>query len=182
MTENLYRTLNLTEKASADEIQRAYRTLALRYHPDRNPSSGSATLMAAINTAYEVLSEPARRAAYDKTQTPREATIDDTVLDAARDMLVKRSWAVIQDGREDLVLRNGSRCAHISLTGQLTCALFERFRLRSMGFCAVLAVRVEPPLPVSPRSGVVLDLLHSRIYGGDFPDSTYQELFKPFLM
>jgi curved DNA-binding protein CbpA len=181
MIENLYRMLNLTERATPDEIHRAYRMLAMRYHPDRNPSSGSATLMAAINRAYEVLSEPASRAAYDKTQTPREATIDDTVIDAARDMLLKRSWAVVQETREDLVLRNGSRCAHISLIGQLDSALFNRFHQRATGFCAVLAVRVEPPVPVPPRSAVVLDLMHSRIYGGDFPDSTYQELFKPFL-
>jgi curved DNA-binding protein CbpA len=181
MIENLYRMLNLSGRATPDEIHRAYRMLAMRYHPDRNPSAGSATLMAAINRAYEVLSEPDSRAAYDKTQTPREATIDDTVLDAARDMLLKRSWVVVQEGREDLVLRNGSRCAHISLAGQLDAALFNRFHQRSMGFCAVLAVRVEPPVPVPPKSAVVLDLMHSRIYGGDFPDPTYQELFKPFL-
>lgn len=182
MTEDLYRTLNLTERATADEIVRAYRMLALRYHPDRNPNSGSAMLMAAINSAYEVLGEPARRAAYDKTQTPRGASIDETIIDAARDMLFKRTWAVVQEGRDDLVLRNGSRCAHISLTGQLDSASFHRFHQRAVGFCAVLAVRVEPPLAVPPQSAVVLDLMHSRIYGGDFPDAAYKELFKPFLV
>jgi molecular chaperone DnaJ len=181
MTEDLYRILNLTGTATADEIQHAYRALALRYHPDRNSNAGSATLMAAINRAYEILSEPALRAAYDRTQTPREASIDETVIDAARDVLFKRSWNVVQEGREDLVLRNGSRCAHISLTGQLNGSTFDRFHHRSLGFCAVLAVRVEPPLVVPPQSAVVLDLMHSRIYGGDFPDSAYKELFKPFL-
>ncbi len=181
MTEDLYRILNLTGTATADEIHRAYRALALRYHPDRNASAGSATLMAAINRAYEILSEPATRAAYDRTQTPREASIDETVIDAAREMLFKRSWNVVQEGREELVLRSGSRCAHISLAGQLNAISFDRFHHRSVGFCAVLAVRVEPPLAVPPHSAVVLDLLHSRIYGGDFPDTAYRELFKPFL-
>ena len=181
MTEDFYRILNLTGTATPDDIHRSYRALALRYHPDRNPSAGSVTLMAAINRAYEVLREPARRAAYDRTLTPREASIDETVIDAARDMLFKRSWNVVQEGREDMILRNGSRCAHISLTGQLSAPSFERFHQRSVGFCAVLAVRVEPPLAVPPRSAVVLDLLHSRIYGGDFPDTAYRELFKPFL-
>jgi curved DNA-binding protein CbpA len=181
MTEDLYRILNLTATATGDEIQHAYRALALRYHPDRNANAGSATLMAAINRAYEILSEPALRAAYDRTQTPREASIDETVIDAARDMLSKRSWNVVQEGREDLVLRNGSRCAHISLTGQLNGSSFDRFHHRSLGFCAVLAVRVEPPLVVPPQSAVVLDLMRSRVYGGDFPDSAYKELFKPFL-
>ena len=181
MTEDLYRTLNLSQKATADEIHRAYRTLALRYHPDRNPNSGSATLMAAVNRAYEVLSEPVRRTEYDKTQTPRESGIDETVIDAARDLLLKRNWTLVTQSREDIVLRNGSRCAHISLAGQLNAASFERFHNRSVGFCAVLAVRVEPPVSVPPHSAVVLDLMHSRVYGGDFPDPAYKELFKPFL-
>ena len=181
MTEDLYRILNLNGAATSDEIHRAYRSLARRYHPDRNATTGAATLMAAINRAYEILKEPSRRAAYDRTLTPRESCIDGTVLDAARDMLFKRSWNVVQEGREDIVLRNGSRTAHISLTGQLTSASFERFHHRSLGFCAVLAVRVEPPLTIPPQSAVVLDLLHSRVYGGDFPDSAYKELFKPFL-
>jgi hypothetical protein len=181
MTEDLYRTLNLTQKATADEIHRAYRSLALRYHPDRNPQSGSATLMASINRAYEVLSEPARRMVYDRTQVPREAGIEETVIDAARDLLLKRSWTLVTQGREDIVLRNGSRCAHISLAGQLNNATFERFHRGAVGFCAVLAVRVEPPVSIPTQSAVVLDLMHSRIYGGDFPDSAYKELFRPFL-
>src|SRR6185436_12312219 len=148
MTEDLYRILNLTGSATDAEIHRAYRGLALRYHPDRNSSAGSATLMAAINRAYEILKEPSRRAAYDRTQVPRESCIDETVIDAAREMLSKRSWNVVQDSREDLILRSGSRCAHVSLTGQLNSTSFDRFHQRSLGFCAVLAVRVEPPLTV----------------------------------
>ena len=181
MTDDLYRILNLTGSATTDEIHHAYRILALRYHPDRNSSKGSAAIMAAVNRAYEILKEPSRRAAYDRTLVPKESCIDETVIDAAREMLFKRSWNVVQESREDMVLRNGSRCAHVSLAGQLNSSSFDRFRQRSVGFCAVLAVRVEPPLMIPPQSAVVLDLLHSRIYGGDFPDSAYKELFKPFL-
>ena len=181
MTEDLYRTLNLTPKATTDDIQRAYRILAMRYHPDRNATSGSATLMAAVNRAYEVLGEPVKRAAYDKVQVPREAGIEETVIDAARDLLLKRNWTLVQQSREDIVLRSGSRCAHVSLAGQLNGTMFERFHRSSVGFCAVLAVHVEPPVSVPPQSAVVLDLMYSRIYGGDFPDAAYRELFKPFL-
>ena len=182
MTEDLYKTLNLSERATADEIQRAYRMLALRHHPDRNSQSGSATLMAAINRAYEVLSEPASRAAYDKTQVSRDNGIEHIVIAAARDILTKRSWMVTQDGQGDLVLRNGSRCAHISLTGVLNAERFERLQRRATGFCAVLAVRIEPPVSVPLHTAVVLDLMHSRVYGGDFPDPPYKELFKPLLV
>src|SRR5262245_45806733 len=119
MTEDLYKTLNLTQKASAEDIHRAYRTLALRYHPDRNPSSGAASVTAAIKRAYEVLSEPDKQAVYDKTQVPRENGIEEAVVDAARDLLLKRNWVLVQQTRNDVVLRGGSRCAHVSLTSHL---------------------------------------------------------------
>ena len=58
-----YATLGVRPDASAAEIRDAYRSLARRYHPDRDPAA--AARMAAINEAYRVLGEPARRAVYD---------------------------------------------------------------------------------------------------------------------
>ena len=40
--EDLYATLGLTKSATADEIKKAYRNLAFKYHPDRNPGDASA--------------------------------------------------------------------------------------------------------------------------------------------
>ena len=56
--------------AHDDVIQAAYRRLALRYHPDRNKSVAAAEMMARINAAYEVLSDPRRRAEYDRRRPP----------------------------------------------------------------------------------------------------------------
>ena len=58
-----YATLGVRPDATAGEIRDAYRALARRYHPDREP--GAAARMASINEAYRVLGEPARRAVYD---------------------------------------------------------------------------------------------------------------------
>jgi DnaJ domain len=58
-----YATLGVRPDATAAEIRDAYRALARRYHPDRDP--GAASRMAAINEAYRVLGEPSRRAVYD---------------------------------------------------------------------------------------------------------------------
>ena len=58
-----YETLGVRPDASAPEIRDAYRRLARRYHPDRGERDAGA--MAAINEAYRVLGEPARRAVYD---------------------------------------------------------------------------------------------------------------------
>ena len=58
MAEDYYKVLQVSPDAKPEEIQRAYRSLARRYHPDLNSSPTASTLMAVINEAYEVLSEP----------------------------------------------------------------------------------------------------------------------------
>ena len=59
-----YELLGVEPDAGAEEIQRAYRLLALRHHPDVAPDADPAA-MAAINDAWAVLSDPSRRRAYD---------------------------------------------------------------------------------------------------------------------
>ena len=59
-----YELLGVEPEASAEEIQRAYRHLARRHHPDVAPDADRAT-MAAINGAWAVLSDPVRRRSYD---------------------------------------------------------------------------------------------------------------------
>ncbi len=62
-----YKSLGLEHSASADEIKSAYRKLALKYHPDRNPGDRQAEeRFKEINEAYQVLSDPQKRAHYDR--------------------------------------------------------------------------------------------------------------------
>ncbi|KAG9304300.1 hypothetical protein G9A89_019862 [Geosiphon pyriformis] len=60
----LYNILGVRKTASEDEIKKAYRRLALRYHPDKNPNA--AEEFKSINHAYEILSDPKKRSVYDK--------------------------------------------------------------------------------------------------------------------
>jgi curved DNA-binding protein len=62
-----YQILGVERTASADEIKRQYRKLALKYHPDKNPDDPSAeSRFKEINEAYEVLGDAEKRAKYDQ--------------------------------------------------------------------------------------------------------------------
>lgn len=61
-----YQILGVDKKASAAEIKKAYRKLALEYHPDRNKSKEAHDKFKEIGKAYEVLSNPQKRQTYDQ--------------------------------------------------------------------------------------------------------------------
>jgi len=62
-----YKILGVPRGSSADEIKKAYRKLAMQYHPDRNPGDKQAEdRFKEINEAYQVLSDPQKRARYDQ--------------------------------------------------------------------------------------------------------------------
>lgn len=60
-----YQTLGVPRDASADDVKKAFRRLARKYHPDVSKEPDAAARMSEINEAHAVLSDPERRAAYD---------------------------------------------------------------------------------------------------------------------
>ncbi len=72
-----YRLLGVPRDASPEEIRRAYRQAALRLHPDKNVRPGETELFININEAYEVLSDPARRAQYDQELAEQDRLLEE---------------------------------------------------------------------------------------------------------
>ena len=64
--QDLYDVLGVSREASQEEIKRAFRRLAMEYHPDRNKSDGAEGRFKEIAGAYEVLSDPEKRGRYDR--------------------------------------------------------------------------------------------------------------------
>ena len=90
MTADPYRTLGVSRSATPEEIKKAYRRLAKRHHPDTSADPGAEARFKALTDAYQALSDPAKRAAHDRSQQaaarPRDtgAGVSDSPFDAAR--------------------------------------------------------------------------------------------------
>ncbi|MDP6478454.1 MAG: molecular chaperone DnaJ [Phycisphaerales bacterium] len=120
-----YEVLSVTRDASGDEVKRAYRRLAMKYHPDRNPgdTAAEASFKEAAE-AYEILSDPERRRMYDQygreglRQRPGHAMNPDDI------------FSMFSDIFEGMGGGRGGRRRHVrgyDLEYQLDIALEEAF-------------------------------------------------------
>ena len=69
MAEDFYNILGVNEKSTKEEIKRAYRSLQMKYHPDKNNGNEESAIMSRkINEAYEILGDDQKREEYDNTR------------------------------------------------------------------------------------------------------------------
>lgn len=77
-----YETLGIGKDASQDEIKKAYRNMALKFHPDKNPGDANAEeSFKNIALAYEVLKDEEKRRSYDIGFDPKTGLFDSSVID-----------------------------------------------------------------------------------------------------
>jgi len=66
MGKDYYKILGLPKTATDDEIKKAYRKLALKFHPDKNKAAGAEDKFKEVAEAYEVLSDKKKREVFDQ--------------------------------------------------------------------------------------------------------------------
>jgi DnaJ-class molecular chaperone len=66
MSKDYYKILGLSKSATTEDIKKAYRKLALQYHPDRGGGKEAESKFKEVNEAYQILSDPQKRQAYDQ--------------------------------------------------------------------------------------------------------------------
>jgi curved DNA-binding protein CbpA len=83
-----YRVLNINTAASLQQIQKAYRLLALRFHPDKNPDNkAAADHFASIKEAYDVLKDQRKRAIFNRSVYARQKASGPRALESVGEIL-----------------------------------------------------------------------------------------------
>ncbi len=71
-----YSLLGIPQSATAEDIKKAYREMSIRWHPDKNPDTDTTAAMQAINEAYAILKDAAKRIRYDKEYVLFRKTVE----------------------------------------------------------------------------------------------------------
>jgi hypothetical protein len=89
---DFYAILGVSPSASESEIKKAFRRLAVQYHPDKNPLAEAKHLFQEINEAYDVLGDPEKRALYDaRRANPFAEILSEPVQPKHRDPAYRRT-------------------------------------------------------------------------------------------
>jgi len=120
---NLYRVLGVPKTADAEVIKRAFRKMALRYHPDRNPGDAKAAAkFQRVQFAYQILSDPDKRARYDATGEHDSGKADNRqgiLINALRNAFLLAMAGIVKSMRDQAqvdmlteVCSAASKCEH----------------------------------------------------------------------
>lgn len=142
-TDDLYEILQVHPRADPEVIQAAYRRLAQKYHPDTSESSEAERKMKALNVAYEVLSNPKKRAEYDR-QRSIKAPPRRTQPSGAKDNSSAQTLPILKLAANLLDL--GSVIKGGKATGQFEIKNIGRGLLSGGIYCS------QPWLKISPSS------------------------------
>jgi len=146
--DDLYKRLGVSPKATQKEIRSAYRRRARAYHPDVSKSPETADKFAKITEAYRILSDPERRARYDRGETVQPHTV--TFYASHRQQVIAFDWKI--NRAVDEILEKERR--ETRTRGQMVLVLVTLF-VSTFVFALIKPVRFNPlDWPVATVAGV----------------------------
>lgn len=152
MAKDYYQILGISPSAHAADIKRAYRKLALLYHPDRNPDPAAELFIKEVNEAYDVLSDPETRRAYDLSRENPLRDVFEPPQPRHRDPAYRRAGA--------------AKPKHKSENERIYEMMVEYQRparwmiIASLAFCAILFLDLL--LPARETTDEIIDIRHSK--------------------
>ncbi|MEO0926092.1 MAG: J domain-containing protein [Cyanobacteria bacterium J06643_13] len=174
---NYYEMLGVNKNASSSEIKRAYRTLAIKYHPDRNLGNKAAEeKFKDINEAYEVLSDQTRRVQYDQSLNSKPfdngffgrnkaaGTKGATVTQRSPRNRDPRDF---RPGRRKVEREVGTRTVRRDIEAKLTLGLDEAYRGGKRKIRLEDGRSLEVDMPAGMVNGRRIRLSGQGIEGGD---------------
>lgn len=179
---NYYEMLGVNQNASSTEIKKAYRTLAIKYHPDRNLGNKAAEeKFKDINEAYEILSDQTRRVQYDQSlsskkfmdqvgfsgfgrNNPQGARARGNTAERTRVRLDDRDFRPGTTKRERVVR---SRTLRRDIEAKLTLGLNEAYRGGKRKIRLEDGRSLEVDMPPGMFNGQRIRLKEQGIEGGD---------------
>jgi len=170
---NYYDILQVSPSADPEVIQAVYRRLARKHHPDAN---GDAEMMKSINAAYAVLSDPKRRAAYDKKHpapSPRLKKTDKILIYQSDLHRQRESWLMTPDDYCETEQRGGY--FHLVIT-QPARAAFKMLPTPLYD----LEIKVTANLPRSNGQGAECGVLFRKSDGGFYKFAMHRDGYYSF--
>jgi len=192
-----YQTLGVAREAPADEIRKAFRRLARKYHPDVSKEPDAEARMKEVNEAYAVLSDPEKRAAYDQLgrgYQPGQEFRPPPDWDAGFEFSPHRGYqgADFSDFFAELFGRMGAHAHGADHTAKVLLDVEDAFlgasrqialrvpRVDAQGRVALETRTLNVKIPVGVRAGQLIRLAGQGAAGAGKPGDLLLEVhFKP---
>ena len=168
---NYYEMLGVDKNAPSNEIKRAYRTLARKYHPDRNSGNKAAEeKFKDINEAYEILSDQTRRVQYDQSLKPKSffgRGNNNNNRPSTRPPRPRAGRVVTDDFRPGTTKRSREIPQRRDIEAKLTLGLDEAYRGGKRKIRLEDGRSLEVDMPSGMFNGQRIRLKGQGIQGGD---------------